>query len=205
MISRKKLLKKARLYLITNEDLKSAEKSLKAGISIVQLRIKTQSDKFFLKKAFEIRKITKKLNSLLIINDRIDIALLVDADGIHLGQDDIPVRQARKLLPRDKLIGKSTHNYEQAKHAIKEGVDYIGIGPVFTTKTKDIYKPLNIKTVKKIITSCNIPYFVIGGINLKNIRYLLSKDIKKIAVFSSIIKTDNPYLTTKRFLKELNA
>ncbi len=205
MISKKKLLKKARLYLITNEDLKSAEKSLKAGISIVQLRIKTQSDEFFLKKAFEIRKITKKLNSLLIINDRIDIALLVDADGIHLGQDDIPVRQARRLLPRDKLIGKSTHNYEQAKHAIKEGVDYIGIGPVFTTKTKDIYKPLNIKTVKKIITSCNIPYFVIGGINLKNIGYLLSKDIKKIAVFSSIIKTDNPYLTTKRFLKELNA
>jgi len=204
MVSKKKLLKKARLYLITNEDLKAAKKSLKAGVSIVQLRIKAQDDKLFLKKAFEIRKITKKLNSLLIINDRIDIALLVDADGVHLGQKDIPVKQARRLLGQNKIIGKSTHNYQEAKSAVKEGVDYIGIGPAFPSKTKDTYKPLNIKTIKKIIISCNIPYFVIGGINSKNLKYLLSKEIKRIAVFSSIIKADNPHSITKKFLKKLN-
>ena len=203
MISKRQYLKKSQLYLITNENIEAAKESLQAGSDILQLRIKEKDDEFFLRRALHLRKITKKFKKILIINDRIDIVLLVDADGVHLGQKDIPVKEARKLLGPKKIIGKSTHSVEEAMNAVNEGADYIGIGPAFSTKTKIHYKPLKINTIKKIIAHINIPYFIIGGINLRNIQSLLQYDITRVAIFSSIIKNRNPHLQTKKFLEKL--
>jgi thiamine-phosphate pyrophosphorylase len=202
---KREYLKKSQLYLISNENLKAARKSLEAGSNIVQLRIKDKSDHFFLAKAKALRKITRKLNKILIINDRPDIALLAEADGVHLGRSDLPVKEARKLLGRNKIIGRSTHSLSEALKVAESEVDYLGIGPAFPTKTKDCYKCLSAETIKKIIDKIKIPYFVIGGINARNISILLSYQIKKVAVFSSIIKSKDPSGQTKKILKKLES
>lgn len=203
MNSKKQFLKKSRLYLITNENIARASMSLKAGVNLVQLRIKEKEDSFFLKKALDLRKITQKFKKILIINDRVDIALLSNADGVHLGQSDLPLNMARRILGKKRIIGVSTHSIKEAKEAYKFGADYIGIGPAFASITKSNYKPLPIDIIKKIIKVTDLPYFVIGGINLKNISMLLKNRINRIAVFSSIIKSNNPYYQTKKFIENL--
>lgn len=204
MSLKKRLLIKSNFYLITDENTKKAASSLTAGVNIVQLRIEKQSDSLFFKKALSLRKVTQDLKKILIINNRPDIALASGADGVHLGQNDLPLTEARKLLGAKKIIGISTHSLKEAKDAVLSGADYIGIGPVFTTKTKPDYKKLSLETIKKIIDFINIPYFVIGGINLNNLPILLKNNINRVAVFSSIIKRPNPYYKTKRMIKKLN-
>lgn len=203
MNSKKKLLRKSQLYLITDENINAAFDAIKAGAEIIQLRIKERSDKFFLSKALHLRKITQKFKVPLIINDRVDIALICNADGVHLGQNDLSVNKTRKLLGTKRIIGVSTHSIKEAKQAIKSGADYIGIGPAFSSYTKTDHTPLSIDLIKKITELVSIPYFIIGGITLENLSKLLNYNIKKIAVSSSIIKSKNPYLQTKKLIEKL--
>jgi thiamine-phosphate pyrophosphorylase len=202
MTWKKKQLVESHLYLITDENIETARSALQAGAEIVQLRLKNTDADFFLEKAFKLKEITEPLKKVLIINDRPDIAKKVDADGLHLGQEDISIKEAKKLLP-GKIIGKSTHSLKQAKAAVNEGADYIGIGPAFKTKTKPEYKTLSIETIQKIIESIDIPYFVIGGITTDNVKILIKHNINKVAVFSAIIKSEDPYGQTKNFLTNL--
>ncbi len=196
---KKKLLKKSHLYVIVDEDIDSAKKVIAHGADIVQLRIKNKSDKFILQKARQLRKFTKKHNVLFLINDRIDIAKLTDADGVHLGQEDTSIEAARKFLGTKYIIGTSTHSLNEAKKSLLQKPDYIAIGSIFKTATKPHLRPLGIGRALKIIDHTTIPYFVIGGINLRNINALTRRGINRIALYKAIIKTKNPEIITGRF------
>jgi len=171
----KGMLKAMGAYVITSGDhINVAESACEAGATIIQYRDKAASQSEKLTKAKLIRKITRNTETLFIVNDDIDIALISGADGVHLGQDDISVEEARKIVPGNFIIGKSTHSLEQALAAEKDGADYIGIGPVFKTPTKEDYIPIGVETVKKVIHNVKIPFVCIGGLNYDNIQGLLT-------------------------------
>jgi len=157
-------------YVITSLDhLDIAVNACKGGAKIIQYREKNIHRKIMLERAKALREITRPYNTLLIINDYIDIALLVEADGVHLGQDDIPLEAARRITPPGFIIGISTHSLEQAIDAEIRGADYIGCGPVFATPTKEHYLPIELEIVKQVIEQVQIPVVTIGGLNLDNL------------------------------------
>ncbi|HPI03248.1 MAG TPA: thiamine phosphate synthase [Candidatus Goldiibacteriota bacterium] len=178
-------------FCADGSSVKTLEKVLKGGAKMVQLREKEYHKGRILKMAFEFRKLTDKYKALLIINDHIDIALICKADGVHLGQDDIPCKEAKKLAP-GLIIGVSTHNMKEALQAQKDGADYINIGPIFETKTKEnLMAPLGIETLKKISKKINIPYTVMGGIKEHHIPQLAKAGAKRIAMVTEITRADN--------------
>jgi thiamine-phosphate pyrophosphorylase len=165
-------------------------KVLKNGVKWVQYRDKEKSRHEIYEEAIILRKLTKDFNAVLIVNDYADIALAVDADGVHLGQDDLPIREAQKIMGKDKIIGISTHNLKQAIEAEKEGADYIGFGPVFHTVTKDAGIPKGTDMLQEIKRQIHIPVIAIGGINIENIRLVLDTGVDAIAVASAILSGD---------------
>jgi len=176
-------LKNFGAYIITSQDhILIAEKAAKAGAKIIQYRDKQNNKNNILKNALIIRKITKNNNTLFIVNDYLDIALLSGADGVHLGQNDIPIKYARDLAPNGFIIGKSTHSLKQAEEGRKNGADYIGIGPVFQTPTKENYKPIGIETVREVVNKVDIPVVAIGGLTLNNISILKEIGIRNFAM-----------------------
>lgn len=182
------------LYLVTDRDLiknrsmeEAIEEAIQGGASIVQLREKDCSSLDFYNVAIEVKKVTDKYNVPLIINDRIDIALAVDAAGVHLGQGDLPCKKAREIMPKGKIIGVSAHNLEETLKAQKDGADYLGCGAVFSTSTKKDVTNLEISELAKIKKNVNLPMVAIGGINENNIEKLYGTGIDGVAVVSAII------------------
>jgi thiamine-phosphate pyrophosphorylase len=170
-------------YVITSKDhIKIAEAACQGGARIIQYRDKESSRKNVLETADKLREITRRFNSLFIVNDFIDVALLCEADGVHLGQDDIPAVRAREITSDNFIIGVSTHSLEQALMAEKKGVDYIGIGPVFSTPTKENYSPIGVSVVRKVIENVSIPVMAIGGVNLENLEELIEIGCKNVAM-----------------------
>ncbi len=204
------ILKENDLYVITDQKdnldnlLEVIEEILIAGVRIIQYRFKTGTDKDHLREAIQIKNLCKKYNSLFIVNDRLDIALASNADGIHLGQDDLNLKTARKLLGYSKIIGISANNEIDISYALEEGCDYIGIGPVFETATKKNKKPLDIEKIKTLTTDLKIPWFAIGGIKVNNISYLRRNGIKKVALVSQLMNSENPKEDAIMILKELS-
>ena len=201
------ILKENDLYVITDQKenlLQIIEEILIAGVRIIQHRFKRGTDKDYLQEAIKIKNLCKRYNSLFIINDRVDIALASDADGIHLGQDDLDLKTARKLLGFSKIIGISANNEIDISNALKEGCDYIGIGPVFETATKKNKKPIGIKKIKTLTKDLNIPWFAIGGIKSNNISYLKRNGVKKVALVSQLMNSEDPKEVAIMILKELN-
>ena len=197
------------VYLVTDRDLLKGrklteviEEAILGGTSIVQIREKCASSLEFYEIAKEVKKITDKYNVPLIINDRIDIALAIDASGVHLGQSDIPCSIARKILPKGKIIGVSAHNLKEAEKALKDGADYLGCGAVFNTSTKKDVTTLSYEGLKEITDNIDIPIVAIGGINENNIITLKGSGINGVAVVSSIIGKENVKGASKN-LKEL--
>ena len=197
------------VYLVTDRDLLKGrnlteviEEAILGGTSIVQLREKCASSLEFYEIAKEVKKVTDKYNVPLIINDRIDIALAIDASGVHLGQSDIPCSIARKILPKGKIIGVSAHNLKEAEKALKDGADYLGCGAVFNTSTKKDVTTLSYEGLKEITDNINIPVVAIGGINENNIMTLKGSGINGVAVVSSIIGKENVKGASEK-LKEL--
>ena len=195
MKSKKKLLKKSRLYLILdkktcgNKPLTLIAAEFKdSKVDIIQLRDKRNSRGLLLKAAMKLNKLFKATNKIFIINDHPDIAKIADCDGVHLGQGDWPVKKARKLLGRNKIIGVSCHNLKQAKKAQSEGADYIGIGPVFATKTKPDYLPIGLSGVNALKGKISIPYFAIGDIKENNIDSVVRQGAKRVAVCRAILE-----------------
>lgn len=174
---------------------------IEAGSRIIQLRAKYVSTRDFIDTAQIIKPIAKKNKATFIINDRVDIAMLVDADGVHLGQDDLQIKEARKILGKDKIIGISTHNAKEAVIAEKVGVDYISFGPIFATSTKgDAQKPKGIDGLKKVREAVKIPIVAIGGITLENAKDIYKAGADCAAVISDILKSDDIKGRIKRFI-----
>ena len=198
MINKEKLKKDLKLYLVTDSEIlkdrdfyKCIEDAIKSGVTMVQLREKNADGKEFLEKAIKLRKLTNKYNTTFVINDRIDIAILVDADGVHIGQSDIDAVSARKLLGDNKIIGVSARNIEEAKIAKANGADYLGIGAMFSTSTKSDAKLVSFNTLDEIIKEVNLPFVLIGGITLDNVKKLKHFKPDGYALVSGILGTDD--------------
>ncbi|PTY78929.1 thiamine-phosphate diphosphorylase [Heyndrickxia sporothermodurans] len=195
------------LYLVTDERtpigelLSIVEEAVQGGVTIVQLREKNSDGLTFYKKAKHLKALLKSYQVPLIINDRVDIALAVGADGIHVGQDDIPLSALKRIVPKSMIIGVSTQTIEQAQLAEKIGADYIGIGSAFPTKTKQDATVLSMETLKAIKDSVNIPAVAIGGITLDNFHQLKEINFSGIAVVSAIMKAKNPKEAAKKFFQ----
>lgn len=165
---------------------------IKGGIKLIQYREKELSIKDMLRECREIRIITKKSNVLFIINDHIDIALITDADGVHIGQDDLPISEVRKIIGNKKIIGLSTHNKQQAINASNDGADYIGVGPILSTNTKvNVCDPVGYSYLEWVVKNIKIPFVAIGGIKEHNIDEILSRGAKSIALVSEITGNKN--------------
>jgi thiamine-phosphate pyrophosphorylase len=164
-----------------------ALRALQAGIGWLQYRDKESSRRLIYEEAVNLRKITRDFNAVLIVNDHADIAYAVDADGVHLGQNDLPLHEARKIM-KQKIIGISTHSMEQAREAEKGGADYIGFGPVFPTATKDAGAPKGLDMLREIRREITIPVVAIGGITSGNVRSVLEAGADAVAVASALLK-----------------
>lgn len=181
------------VYPVTCEELSAGRSNLKVlegiirgGAKIIQLREKGYSPRDLYHQALKFREITARSKVLLIINDHVDIALAVDADGVHLGQDDMPVEVARRLAP-ELLIGASTHSPDQALEARECGADYINIGPIFPTKTKkEATHFLGPEVIERIAPWIGIPFTVMGGIDLSNIDQVLARGAQRVAMVTAI-------------------
>ncbi len=183
------------LYVIVQEKftggrdlVEVAESAIAGGATVIQLRDKESSDSKLLEKGLELRRLTRFKDIPLIINDRVDIALAVDADGVHLGQDDLPVSTARKLLGPGKIIGLSVFSLEQARQARRQGADYIGVGPVFDTRTKeDAARPVGLELLRRVSREIDLPWVAIGGINMSNVSEVIETGAKGVAVVSAVV------------------
>ncbi|MFN5220704.1 MAG: thiamine phosphate synthase [Cyanobacteriota bacterium] len=189
---RRALLARCHLYLVTGPvpDLEArVERALEAGLRLVQYRAKEQAgleDRTRLEQARALRALCARHGALFLINDRIDLALAVDADGVHLGQGDLPPAIARQLLGPDRLIGRSTHAIDQLRQAVADGCDYVGVGPVTATPTKPGREPVGLDYVRQAAAESSIPFFAIGGIEAANLELVRSAGASRVAVVRAI-------------------
>ena len=174
------------------------KEALEGGITFLQLREKHLSKEEFIKEAREMKELSKEYKVPFVINDNIEVALAVDADGVHIGQDDMSVEEARKLLGEDKIIGVSAHNVEEAIKAQKGGADYLGVGAVCATSTKKDANVVSKEEIKKICHTVEIPVVAIGGIKKENIKTLEGKDVDGVAVVSAIFAAKDIKKDTKQ-------
>lgn len=184
------------LYLCTDSGLmscdtveESVERGILGGVSVVQLREKNASSLELFDLAKRVKLVTDRYNVPLVINDRLDICQAVDAAGVHLGQSDLPCREARRILGDGKLIGVSAALPEEAAQAQADGADYLGVGAVFTTSTKTNTRPVTPDTIRAIRRAVTIPFVVIGGVNAQNIAQLYGLGINGAAVISAVVSS----------------
>lgn len=199
-------LKKSSVYLVTSETdnlLNIVESALQGGLTLVQYRKKNVDDIIRLEMAQKLCELCHKYDALFIVNDRVDIALEVDADGVHLGQQDVPISLARRILGPNKIIGRSTTNPQEMAKAIAEKADYIGVGPVYATPTKPDKQPAGLDYVKYAAETSPIPWFAIGGIDENNVTEVMASGATQVAVVRAIMEADNPQKATQKLLKKL--
>lgn len=170
-------------YLITADDpIARVQTAIQGGVRIVQYRDKTADKATLYKTAMELRRLTREAGVLLIINDHADLALAVEADGVHIGQDDMPIEALRAILPPHMLIGLSTHSSEQALDAVQRGADYIGCGPLFATPTKAHYTPVGLDLLDWVLRHVTIPVVAIGGIDMANLSEVAAVGARNVAM-----------------------
>ncbi|EZH67764.1 thiamine-phosphate synthase [Bacillaceae bacterium JMAK1] len=184
------------LYAITAEELHPGrpllevmEETLQGGAKMIQYRDKKGTKKQVIENARALSALAKSYDVPFIMNDHLDVALIIDADGVHFGQDDVPLVEARKLLGDNKIIGISTHSLEEAQHAERDGADYIGVGPVFKTATKkDTQQEIGPPLLREIVESVSIPTVAIGGINRHNAVSVIETGVTQVAVISDVLQ-----------------
>jgi thiamine-phosphate pyrophosphorylase len=201
-------LLQAQLYLVTSPApnlLTVVEAALKGGLPLVQYRAKTGDDCDRLIIAQQLKALCQKYDALFLINDRVDLALAVDADGVHLGQQDLPVETARQLLGSDRIIGRSTTNPDELSKALAEGADYIGVGPVYATPTKPDKAAAGLDYVRYAAEHSPIPYFAIGGIDEENLNEVIAAGGDRVAVVRALMQAENPTKTSQSLLARLSA
>ncbi len=177
---------------------------LAAGVTLIQFREKDWDDDALLERARAFRERTASAGALLIIDDHVDVALKVGADGVHLGQDDLPIAIARRLAP-DLIIGASTHNLEEAVRAQSDGTDYVNIGPIFATQTKETgFDPLGPEALETIAPQLSIPWTTMGGIKPHNIGELVSRGARHAAVVTAVTAADDVEAAARELRELLN-
>ena len=200
------------LYLVTDRSLTQGrdllwvlQQALDGGVKGIQLREKdlVGRELFFLAEA--ARKLTQRYHALLLINDRIDIALAMDADGVHLSTASIPIESARALLGRQQLLGASTHSLEEAQEAERSGADFVVFGPVYFTPSKASYgSPQGLAALKKVVEKLSLPIYAIGGIKPENIADTRRTGVRGVALISAVMSAADPENATKEILKLFN-
>lgn len=187
------------LYFITDstnyteeEFLDRVEQALKGGVTILQLREKNRSTREYIQLAEKVHDIAKQYSVPLIIDDRVDVALAIDAEGVHVGADDIPIAAARKLMGNDKIVGATAKTVPWAKEAFEQGADYLGVGAIYPTTTKVKTVLTSTDTLRDICNAVPIPVCAIGGLNKDNIDILAGIPIAGVCVVSAIMKADDP-------------
>ncbi|HID47761.1 MAG TPA: thiamine phosphate synthase [Methanococcaceae archaeon] len=200
-----KLKKKLKLYVITDrrlrDELESVKGALEGGATAIQLRLKGVPTREMIQLGREIRKLTEDYDALYIVNDRVDVALAVDADGVHVGQGDMPVEIVKEMAP-NLIVGVSASNLGEALQGEKAGADYIGAGSVFPTRTKEDAKLLGLEGLKEIVRNVPIPVVAIGGINHGNVKEVLKVGVDGVAVISAIVGAEDIVEATRR-MKEI--
>ena len=172
---------------------------LKGGVRVVQYREKYRPARVKYAECLKLRELTREYKALLIVNDDVDLALICQADGLHLGQDDLPLAAAKQLLGRDQIIGLSTHNPHQAEEAFRQGADYIGVGPVFSTDTKEgVHPPVGLKYIDYVAKHIPIPFVAIGGIKSHNLESVLESGAKCVALVTALTESDDIACEAKR-------
>jgi thiamine-phosphate pyrophosphorylase len=200
---------KIKLYVLISSDLcrgsvrELARAAVAGGADALQLREKNLEDDVKLAMAAELRELTDETGRMLIINDRSDIAAMVGADGVHLGQRDVPVSEARRLLRPGAVVGRSCHTLGQAKAAVNEGADYISVGPIFETATKDAGAPVGPELITQVAAEVNLPIVAVGGINAENVSKVIAAGARCVAVCSAVCSADNPQAATENIRKQL--
>ena len=192
------------MYFITDstnyseeEFLRRVEEACKGGVTLIQLREKERTTREYLSLAEKVHEITKRYNIPLIIDDRVDVALAVGAEGVHVGQSDMPVKIARKLMGNNKIVGATTKTVQQALEAYEQGADYLGVGAIYPTTTKVKTVLTSVDTLKAIVKAVPIKVNAIGGLNKDNIHVLKDSGIDGICAVSAIMKADNPCIAAK--------
>ncbi len=197
------------LYLLVSDSLcpKGAgpvvKAALRGGVDVVQLREKGMPDRQFLELAKWIREWTSESGALFIVNDRPDLACLADADGVHVGQGDLAALEARRIVGGNKLVGVSTHVIGQAEQAVLDGADYLGVGPVFSSRTKSFEEFAGLDYVRQVAEGISMPAFSIGGIGLENIEQVLAAGARRIAISSEICQAEDPERVARRVKETL--
>ncbi len=199
-----------KIYLLTNSDkfnnetsfFNAIEESIKGGVDLIQFREKNMPDDKMITLGAKLKKLCAKYNVPFIVDDKIKVAKALNADGIHLGQNDESAVFARKILGEDALIGISAPNPNAAKKAVEEGADYLGVGPVFKTPLKD--EPVvGMEYLRWVVKNIKLPIFAIGGINMTNIDEVLAAGIKQFCFIRTIINSENPKKAAETYLKKL--
>jgi thiamine-phosphate pyrophosphorylase len=181
-----------------------ARDAIAGGADVVQLREKEAAGRAFLEAAQEIRRLTREANVPFIVNDRVDVALAVDADGVHVGQDDLPAAVARRLIGNERLVGVSARSMEEAQRAERDGADYIGFGPIYEARgTKpDTIDPLGLERLREVCRTSTVPVIAIGGINDGNVEEVIAAGADGVAVISGVVSAMDVVEVTRR-LKSL--
>lgn len=189
-----------RLYFVTGID-GPVEAALAGGVDIVQLRDKHASDAELVEAGRRFRRLTRAAGALLVVNDRPDLAVACDADGVHVGQEDLPVAEARAVVGPERLVGLSTHSPEQIRAAA--GADYLGVGPVFATPTKPGREPVGLELVREAARVAQVPWFAIGGIDLRTVSQVVAAGATRIAVVRAIGDAADPRAAAAALISDL--
>ncbi len=199
-------LVRSHLYLVTSPSdnlFATVEAALQGGLTLLQYRDKEADDVTRMKTAEKLKQLCHRYEALFILNDRIDLALAVEADGVHLGQQDVPVAIARQLLGSHRIIGRSTHSPDDLQRAIQEGADYVGVGPVYETPTKAGRASVGLDYVRHAVEHATIPWFAIGGVDPDNLNEVLSAGAERVAVVRAIMQAEQATLVTQYFVSQL--
>ena len=181
----------------------SVQSLIRAGADVIQLRDKQLADRPLLQRAKRLREITRASPALFIMNDRPDLAQLADADGVHVGQEELTVSDTRHIAGSDRLIGVSTHSVAQARQAVLDGADYIGVGPTFPSATKQFDAFTGLGLLRQVFAELGLPGFAIGGINLDNLAAVLTTGCRRVAVSGAVHNADDPVTAIEEIRRRL--
>ena len=207
---KKRVFENFKLYAVTDltdegpVTLRKIESAFRGGADIVQLRAKVLSDAAFYRIGMKARKWADRYRKLLFVNDRPDLALAIQADGVHVGQDDLPMKAIRKALGRKKIyVGRSTHSLKQARAAEKEGSDYIGVGPIFATPTKPHYRAVGLDLIRQIRRRVRVPFVCIGGIDTLNLAAVRQAGAERVAVVRAIFRAPDVFRAARQLSQQM--
>jgi thiamine-phosphate diphosphorylase len=209
-VNKKELLSKVQLYVIVDRKI-CGDKSLSdvagaavdGGAQMIQYRDKETDDQGFMQWALRLKRVCGEKDVPFIINDRVSIADRLDADGVHLGEDDLTLKEARRILGNEKIIGRTARDLRQAEAAQEEGADYVGLGPIFPTDSKQIDGPIGVDVIRNAVAALRIPVFAIGGINTDNLDQVIRAGGNRIAVISAVVSSADVRTSAARLLEKL--